>query len=1111
MARVIPDDPYQSDTHQTPEQLHGAQQQQRYEPVNDDSHEMYRDLSSAQLEALEERFGPQGSRSETDRLQTGDKYDEGTSSDAERRSLDRANDIAGDSPNPPKNGFFRNEDTNDAGGTSVNASPKGGSIRRFFWSNNKRKAATLAGTSGLLSVGIAIISFLGLGSGPLQFVHIAKILTGPLSSLGHVNAASDYRMAKFLYQVYRTGDLSSLDAGDTRIGKVGIFLKKPVLQALEDRGITPQYGKFKSFEGFTLDITNDRSPYRELSPDDAMAKLQEDLAGGKKLKFTFADAEKTKIFVSGEGFTGDATAIKATSAIIAKTYDNWLFGKVAAAINTRFMTKYTQAGFHPLQKSVRSVSDWWDARVTRMKTGVQPADINTQGAKEETTQNGKKVVTDAPGESGPATSEGIKAKLEAVKGPLGLAGAAATIVAIICLLQAIDHNIGAIRYAQVMVPMIREGMDAISVGNQIMTNQDVDMAQVNKLASQFNTVDPVTHRPSSTWSSAAAIESLSGGYGGTELNPQIKDMFSGPPAALKWTENQAVTTLCGQTAQVVVGVASVAIGLFSGEVASTAAGLLAGALVGPAIIDFISNLLAGATINPDTLSGAQWGNVIAYGARLAGNAQALQYGGVALTNQQVAELNQSTDAQSRSEFHSQTLADRIFNPYDYRSVVGSAIDQINISGGAGGVLAAITDLPSLFGNILKTPLNLFGAITHAAPAAYQYPFPEFGFSQADLTNPAVDDPVANAKVVGNLLDHNNTNGEPDYIQAGLNCWGVSITKGPDGWDAVPSTDEPSSEAFKQDRTQGVDAYDAGTYNQGACIKNNDLNWLRFRMWIYDTRLANGYACYMGDQTSCANDSFGDNPASAVTPNAGSNIIWLNSGPGTPEFDSVCDGCKDPKSGATAFWVSSQCSQASLAEVLNAYHMGQKLAAANDPHKPSATGSDPLYKIIDVERLSYAAGVWGDAGLIFKPTAEDSWRTEAGLFNMNATIYSSTLQKTDDKYLDNSSPQALQSSLDKIIAVANKGQPVITNAPNHWLVIWGGDQNYVYVLDSSINDYTYAKESTRDGVTMDGPHGQPTKVSRKDFISGLTGTSSYWGADNNGNNPSPIAVVLSPNQ
>lgn len=1133
MATARPEDPYKAkgDTGLTADQLRALQQ--RYRLVDaPDQHP--NDLTPAQQEALEVRFGPKHHLSEAERNASSDKYSEGAAETAERDSLKRAEEQSSDGNSAVdkiKQGFLGIEAANRQQGTEAGEGARGGFIRRFFWSSNKRKAATAGGLSGMLATIVAILSFLGFSTGPLEFVHIAKTLTGPFSTLGHVNLASDYRMSRLLYQIYKTGDFSNLDAGDTRLGIVTKALKKPVLEGLAKRGITPEYGTLKTLEGFTVDLSSPNSPYKGLSQEEALTKLQSDLGNSNKLRFTWSEAEPTKIFVSGEGFTGDAAAVRATSAIIAKTYDNWLFGKVASAINSHFMFKYTLANddvFHYIQRvqlqKTQQIADyiktWWNDRNATIKDGVKGSTIDTANAVErtqETGPDGKPIVKDTPvpGESGVTTAEGVKAQLGNLKGGLGAAGVIATIVALICVMQAIDHSIGAIRYAQVMLPMMREAMYAISVGSQIMTNQDVDINEVNQIATQFNSYDAQTHHVTSSWSDAAPIESMGGGSGGTDIDHNTKDLFSGAPAILKWTESGAVNALCSGVAQVTAGVVSVAIGIFSGALISTAVGLLAGMLLVPGVIDWISNLVAGATLDPSKLSGAQWGNVIAYGSQLAGNAQAIQYGGVALNNQQVAQLNGTAALEDQAQFHAESLADRIFNPYDYRSIVGSAIDHVDLAGGPQGILATITNLPALFGSLLKIPASLLSATTHAATTPYKYPFPEFGFSQADITNSAVDDPIANAKIVGNLLDNNNTNGEPDYINAALDCFGVAVTKGNDGWDAVPTTNAPTDDAFKQDRTRGVNAYDA-TYNQGDCIKNNDLNWLRFRMWIYDSRLGNGYNCYMGDEASCANDSV--NPNTQVTraqpAGNGNNKIWLDNGSLTlDEFDGVCDGCKDPQTGYVSYWQSSQCSQASLAEVLNAYNMGKVLAGT--ANGPSTKGSDPLYKIIDVERVSYANHLWNDLGLNFKshPGAlddiEGAWMSEADLFKMKVSAYYDTTSTGNTNHLP-SDQTGLLKSLDDFITMANNGTPVIVNAPDHWLVIAGGDQNNVYLLDSSPHDFTWADQSTSDSVHLTGPH-QKIKVPRQNFISGLDSQQYqyYWGGDKKGKNPKPIAVVLIP--
>jgi len=64
-------------------------------------------------------------------------------------------------------------------------------------------------------------------------------------------------------------------------------------------------------------------------------------------------------------------------------------------------------------------------------------------------------------------------------------------------------------------------------------------------------------------------------------------------------------------------------------------------------------------------------------------------------------------------------------------------------------------------------------------------------------------------------------------------------------------------------------------------------------------------CTLLDPANCA-------PAGSTNPDNGSahtqtsrsgDIFWLQSGP-SPEFDGVCDGCKDPVTGIINFWISS---------------------------------------------------------------------------------------------------------------------------------------------------------------------------------------------------------------
>ena len=751
--------------------------------------------------------------------------------------------------------------------TSDVKSQQGNRFTHFFLGNNKRKAATFG--AGLFGGGgiIALLMVLGISSGPFEFIHLAQLLTSPLTSFGHINATSDYRMGKMLLDIYRTGTLGDTDVGDTRVGFLAGTLKKPILEGLTEKGITIDFGSLKTFDGFTIDISNPKSPYYGKTQEEALSELQDTLGDTSKLSITFSPDVPNEIHVAGVGFNGDAAAIDAVSNFISIKVLN---GPIASYIGSRFLMRYSAARtFHPLQKflvqKAQDIVDWWTARNTAVEEGEQPATIDAANADQQTkTANGTENTPEV-GETGPVEATQISSQLQGLHAGLGIAGGIATAVGIICLLQAVDHNIGAIRYAQVILPMMREAMDVITTGGQVMSGIDVNLSELQKMSSQFASVDANTHKVTSTWNDAAPFVDMAGGAGGIDLDQGMKDIFAGAPAWLSWTQNSAVQTLCTNTAQFVAGAISIVVGVFSGEVVSTVIGLVASQIAGPTVINFVSNLLAGSAINPSTLAGAQWGNVVAYGAQLAGNAQALQYGGVALTSQQVAELDRSDMATSQAQFQGETLADRTLNPSDYRTIVGSAIDQLNLAGGPQSILADITNLPGLFSSLLRMPASLISATAGAAATTYQYPFPEFGFSQADLNNSAVQDPLQNAQDVGAILDKNNTNGEPDYINMALDCFGVSITKGSEGWDVVPTTNTPGDQGFGQDRTEGVDAYDASTYDQSSCIHNSDTNWLKVRFWIMDTRTMEGYACYMGDQESCNDNTFNGVASTASNP------------------------------------------------------------------------------------------------------------------------------------------------------------------------------------------------------------------------------------------------------
>ena len=198
-------------------------------------------------------------------------------------------------------------------------------------------------------------------------------------------------------------------------------------------------------------------------------------------------------------------------------------------------------------------------------------------------------------------------------------------------------------------------------------------------------------------------------------------------------------------------------------------------------------------------------------------------------------------------------------------------------------------------------------------------------------------------------------------------------------------------------------------------------------------------------------------AQASSSCVGKNIVWLNSysaGEFDPHFTD---------------WVWSQCSQASLAEVLNAY---------KNP-------GDKLFKIVDLEQHALDIGVWSTT-LGFLGPFQTNWTKEAADYGF------------DTQFTDYGSNPTAQ-DLDTVINTANAGHPVIVSAPGHYLVVWGGDSQYVYTMDSSGHDFTWAPQSTSDSITLLGPH-ESYKPTRAEFLHGLGGFANYW---------TGLSIVLTP--
>jgi hypothetical protein len=641
----------------------------------------------------------------------------------------------------------------------------------------KRRYAIFGG--GMLGTIIALVLFLTLSSGPFQFIHIAQQMMQ--FHFSHQQDAGDDRMGK-IYRFAKAGG----QAGETRVGYLGSKMHANILADLGKIGLKPNYvGLAGTYEGFTIDRSSPNSPFNGMSDEELQAALQKKGVNVKEISF---NGEKASVSI--KGYINQRRSLGFLASEAGES-------KIPTALRVRIMSRYGLVSWHPMKILDKKLNETLADRYTKwradqedsLKNGVKDTvtfdeTVGSQG----TDENGKPIPLSAEDKaaaaSAPKNPEITKSVLSGKA--FNLAGGLAAASGVACSLKAVNDNIGAIRYTQVVKPLIRMGMQAVTVGNQIMTGQEVDPDAVSFLSKNLTEVDSKGNSVSS-WNDAKSIQHEQGHDGGVDMDQGTKDVLAGQQIGwLSWTGKLDGTGICSTVGQVATGIVSVGLGILSGGTLQVISGIVVGATLTPKIIDWASNLLSGNAVNV-LATGPEWGNDVNYGSRLAANSMSLQFGGTALDSAESAQLDAEQATKSRSEFGSKNIGYRLFNPYDGRTAISKVIDGSS---------------PSITQNVNKfaTGLVHFGSLTSSiskvfttkvsAADQYDYGFPEYGFSKADLNNPIVENPFTNADEAAAILD--GTNGDT-YKQKAEQCFGVNIQQVPDPndstkklWDVIPA-------------------------------------------------------------------------------------------------------------------------------------------------------------------------------------------------------------------------------------------------------------------------------------------------------------------------------------
>lgn len=710
-----------------------------------------------------------------------------------------------------------------------------------IWRFNRRRSLLGGGIIGTIIAGLLIF----YSTGPLQFIHIAQLL-----QQFHFSANQDLSDDRFVklgrYIHYRTAG----KAENVRLGILQNKMADRIEKRMNKSGIQTAYTEVFGFrKGYIIEPRNlagtQFDELKDKSRAEVRAFFQQRFPGIEITNF-----QQDKLFIRS-----DNLGYFKNRALTRSMMQTAGYSKVTSSIGSRIMGKRAGVTWHPVRKLDNKILktvearylEWKKARARmiaqgtdttiRSKTEPKPG----EDASEEERNRRAADAGSASSEADAVITEGESAKdganngdgdsinkfRESLRIRMGLSGAAVAGVA--CVAKGLDENAAGIKHQQVVLPLIRMGVEAVSLGNQVMSGQDIDPEQLGFYNRQLTGKDGSGKKTS--WNQALSIQAMQGG-GNKGIAPvkTLTTIDEGTPFAFlnKGTVGSILGPICSAPAQVALTVVS-----FFGAPITAALQTVAAAIISELIMDDLARWLAGKAIEPLTVAGADYGNHINYGAHLAANSQAISSGGRALAPNELARLNSFQAAESEKEFNSRGVAYRLFERRDYRSLVSKA--ALNIKPGYkenAADFASFILRPGKFIGVAASTLSPKGS---AATGTYNFGVPKYGFSIDEANSVLVENPYENAEEVINRI----LPARADYIERAKTCFGVQIDPG--------SYDVTSFEA-------GDPKYQDLKDGKNNCNDRNS-DWLQVRFYIFDTQTMESAACYEGEEDACAKVGF----------------------------------------------------------------------------------------------------------------------------------------------------------------------------------------------------------------------------------------------------------------
>lgn len=718
------------------------------------------------------------------------------------------------------------------GGLRELASGGIGLVRR----NPKKTAGTVVG-GGLVGGGIFLFSIL---QGPLQFIHFAQLLQK--FHLSENQDHGDSRTSKVLLYAL-VGD-----AERGRLGVVGNKFANSYEKRLADSGLRPAYdNRTGRFVGFVTDDPDVADALRRQTNDGVEIKQVGDnniksSRGSPDLdrNSTFIDARDCN-FGCRRGMIREVGRATATS-------------KLASAVNSRLLIKRGGVDFHPLNKLKKKAedSDFIKKILRQNADEIRGGSTEKGGARVaatiDTDDDGKPDKTDPGAEGLPddvaAAGEeaigevdegaGENSSKEIYKSVLAKAGGAALIVGTLCAAQDFGDNVEDYKYTNSMLPMMRMGWKAISMGNQVMSGDDVSLDELGAYSELLH--DENADKGEQSWTNARTVRAeLGKETSGPDLpeeaqlknindKPAFFDVLNSVPGlgfACDATDAffglPVISDISGVVSDVVSGTAN--------EVLQRCCSTTVEDLAGRALA-----VVAGDTVNPYA-KGAEYGNLANTGAFIAANDQSVATGGRPLENQEVAELKVLQNELDDIENSQKSFMARYLDVYDHSSFVSSfAINfadfKLTTSLSPTKILSS---LANTFGSILPLP-SAYAATNHED----LYGMPKFGFSLDEQRDGRFEDPYENAQWVEPRLNELNEKYEK--------CFGMKV---------MESGDSIAIESKDQSDTDNGNTYKVAYSDEYAICREQTEELVRYRFYLTDAVTAISLACYEGDAEACS--------------------------------------------------------------------------------------------------------------------------------------------------------------------------------------------------------------------------------------------------------------------